>query len=102
MTEADDRLRALFAADEPPARDPAFSAAVLEALAKQRLRDELLVHAGATLIGGAALWALWPVLQPVLVETSQVLFTTVATLALAAASVWILGGRLGATVGPPR
>ncbi len=100
MSEADDRLRALFAADEPPARDPAFSAAVLEVLARKRFRDELIIHAGLTLIGGAALWALWPVVQPLLVQTSRSLFTTAAALALAAVAVWTFGARLVPAFGP--
>jgi len=32
----DDRLKALFAYDEPPARDPAFSAAVMEKIMRRR------------------------------------------------------------------
>lgn len=98
MSDADDRLRALFAADEPPARDPAFSAAVVEALARRHFLADLALLAGASLVGGLSLWALWPVIQPALVQTSQSLAPAVTVLALAAGLVVMLGGRSAVTL----
>ena len=39
--DADDRLKTLFAQDEPPARDPAFSAAVMAEIARRRFLDDV-------------------------------------------------------------
>jgi hypothetical protein len=99
MTDADDRLRALFAEDEPPARDPAFSAAVIEAIVRRRFLVDLGMLTGLSGVGGAALWALWPVVQPLLVNTSQSLFPVAGLLAVAAAAVLVLGGRPSETLG---
>ena len=93
MTDADGRLRALFAQDEPPARDPAFSSAVMEGIVRRRFMIDLAMLSGVSAVGGASLWALWPVVQPLLVNTSQNLFPVAGLLALAASVVLILGGR---------
>lgn len=66
MTSPDDRLKALFAADAPPARDPAFTTAVMADVARARLRGELMVHGTVSLIGAAVLAVLWPVVAPVI------------------------------------
>jgi hypothetical protein len=94
MSDADARLKALFADDAPPARDPAFSAVVMEALARRRFRTDLALLAGASAVGGLALWALWPVFQPLVTDTSQALFPAVAVLAAAAGLILVLNGRL--------
>ena len=94
MTDTDDRLRALFAADEPPARDPAFSAAVMEAVMRRRFLLDMALLAGATAVGALVLWALWPAIQPWLVEMSAGLAPVAAALALGIGVVVILGGRL--------
>ena len=60
----DDRLKALFAYDEPPARDPAFSSAVIEELMRRRFLADVAMLSGVSALGGTALWALWPSLQP--------------------------------------
>jgi hypothetical protein len=66
----DDRLKALFARDEPPARDPAFSSAVMEELVRRRFLMDVATLSGVSVLGGTALWALWPSLQPVVVVFS--------------------------------
>jgi len=71
MTQADDRLKVLFAEDEPPTRDPAFSAAVMAEIARRQFRDDVILLSGATLVGGVVLWALWPSLTPVVTSLSQ-------------------------------
>lgn len=92
MDEADDRLRALFAQDEPPARDPRFQAAVMEAVIRRELRADMAVLAGAAAVGALALWALWPVLHPAIVALSHELAPAAAALAAAAGAVLILRG----------
>ncbi|MFN3585093.1 hypothetical protein [Phenylobacterium sp.] len=99
MNEADDRLRALFALDEPPARDPAFSAEVMAAVMRRELLADVAVLSGAAFVGALALWALWPVLEPTLVAMSRGLAPTAAALALAAGALAILGGRPRAALG---
>ena len=66
MTDADDRLRALFAQDEPPARDPAFSSAVMAEIARRAFLAEMATLSGVTALGGLVLWAVWPVVAPAL------------------------------------
>lgn len=99
MDDVDDRLRALFALGEPAARDAAFSAAVMEAVARRRLLGDLLLLAGASLVGAVALWAVWPALQPAIVSVSQGLAPGVAILALLVCAGVILSGRAGAVLG---
>ena len=94
MTDADARLKALFAEDEPPARDPAFSTAVMAEVARRRFVADMGLLAIATAAGGFALWALWPVLSPMITTLSQGLVPVVGCLALAAAAVAVLDGRL--------
>jgi len=103
MTDAENRLKALFAEDEPPARDPAFAAAVMAEIARQRFLADMGLLAAAATAGGFVLWALWPVLSPMLTTVSQGLVPVVACLTLAATAVAVLDGRLvpgGAPRGP--
>lgn len=93
MTHADDRLKALFAQDLPPARDPAFQAAVMERVARRQLAGDLALLGGVAVAGAAALWGLWPTLQPALVATSQGLAPVAAALALGLGALLILGAR---------
>ncbi|MEO8114543.1 MAG: hypothetical protein ABI655_09185 [Phenylobacterium sp.] len=99
MSNADDRLKALFALDEPPARDAAFSAVVMEAVARRRLLGDLVLLGGASAVGGVALWAAWPTLQPAIVAISQGLAPGAAVLALLLCAGVILSGRAGAILG---
>ena len=89
----DDRLKALFAYDEPPARDPAFSAAVMEKIMRRRFLADMAVLSGVSALGGAALWALWPSLQPVVMAIAQGLAPAVVAGALALGAGVVLGGR---------
>lgn len=89
----DDRLRALFAYDEPPARDPAFSSAVMEQVMRRRFMADMAFLSGVSALGGTALWALWPSLQPVLVTVSQGLAPAMVAGALALGAVVVLSGR---------
>jgi hypothetical protein len=60
MTESERLLAELWADDEPPMRDTAFSLAVMEAVAKRRFRRGLANLAAVTVAMGAVVWALAP------------------------------------------
>lgn len=94
MTEADARLRALFAEDEPPVRDPAFSTAVMAEVARRRFVADVGLLGVAAVAGGFVLWAAWPALSPLIATTSAGLVPVMACLTLAATAVAVLDGRL--------
>ena len=60
MTESERLIAELWAADEPPMRDAAFSLAVMEGVAKRRFRRGLASLAAMTLAMGAVMWGLAP------------------------------------------
>ena len=99
MSHDDDRLKALFALDEPAGRDPAFSTAVMEQLARRQFIEEVAVLLLLSVGGGVGLWILWPVLQPMLVTLSQGFAPAVGAIAVGVCAWIILGGRLGAAPG---
>lgn len=90
----DDRLKALFAADEPPAFDPAFSAAVIGKLARRRLLVDLAGLSGAAALGGLILWAVWPSLEPLVSHLGEGMAPVAACATLAAAVLLSLEGRV--------
>jgi hypothetical protein len=93
MTQADDRLKGLFAVDEPPARDPAFSTAVIEQVMRQRLREDVALLTAVSIVFAGVLWLVWPILQPALVSVSQGLAPALGAIGLAFCAAMILGGR---------
>jgi len=94
MTPADDRLTALFAQDEPPSHDPAFSAAVMERLVRRRWLQDMAFLAGLSGLGGLVLWSVWPVMQPALTAVSGALAPAAFGVALALSAVAVLGGQV--------
>jgi hypothetical protein len=99
MTQADDRLKTLFALDEPAARDAVFSTAVMEKVMRRRFQEDVALLSGLSVVGGGALWVLWPTLQPVVVSLSQGLAPALGAIALAAGALVILGGRSVSALG---
>ena len=99
MTQADDRLKALFAQDAPVPRDVAFSTAVMEKVMRRRFQEDVALLSGVSLVGGGAFWLLWPTVQPALVSISQGFAPALGGIALAACVLMILGGRPAAAVG---
>jgi len=89
----DHRLKALFAYDEPPQRDPAFSSAVMAEVMRRRFLADVAVLSGVSALGGTALWALWPSLQPALVAISQGLAPAIVAGALVVCAGMIISGR---------
>jgi hypothetical protein len=95
MTTSDDRLKALFAADLPPARDPAFQANVLAALVRRRFLGELGLISAASALGAVALGVLWPTLGPVLARLGRDLAPAAIALAVAVSILALASGRSG-------
>jgi hypothetical protein len=83
MTADDARLKALFSGDEPSARDPAFSAAVLEAVIRRKFASDMGLIAGGSALLAAALWFAWPVVQPMLAPLGEIALPVAAGLTLA-------------------
>ena len=88
---ADDRLKALFAQDEPPQRDAVFNTEVMAKVMRLRLRDEVAMLSGVSVIGAGALWLVWPTLQPGLLALSQGLAPAAGALAVAGCATLIAG-----------
>jgi hypothetical protein len=99
MTQADDRLKALFSQDEPPARDAVFSTAIMEKIVRRRFQEDVALLCGVSVVGGGALWGVWPTLQPALVAMSQGLAPALGAVALAFCAAMILGGRPSSAFG---
>lgn len=99
MTDRDDRLRLLFAQDEPPRRDPAFTMAVMVRVARRRFLTDLGVLFVLALLGGTVLWSAWPALATNLVPLGEALSPVIACLTLAATAIILLEGRLTAARG---
>jgi hypothetical protein len=93
MPSADDRLKALFAQDEPPPRDPAFSTQVMERVMRRRFQEEVAWLSVLALGGAGALWVLWPILQPTLVALSRGFAPALGAIVLAVGAWIVLGGR---------
>ena len=93
MTQADDRLKALFAEDQPPAQDATFTMGVMEKVMRQRFREDVALLSGVSVVGAGAMWLVWPTLQPALVAVSQGLSPAVGAIGLAICALMILGGR---------
>lgn len=99
MTDADERLRALFAEDAPPQRDLAFTADAMAALARRRFLENLVCLAGLASLGGLALWGAWPMIAPLVGVASPALAPVAGALTLAAVAVTMLGGPVAAMLG---
>lgn len=63
MTEPDILLRELFAADEPPARDPVFVAATMAKVARRRFHLQVLALVPTAVALGAVCWSVAPMLS---------------------------------------
>ena len=89
----DQRLKAAFAFDEPPARDYAFTAGVMQRVALRRLWLKLLLLVPPTLAAMAVLWAVAPQLEPLAASAFQGLqpvFAAVSVSLFLAAAGWRL------------
>ena len=90
----DERLAALFAAEQPPARDPGFQAAVLAAMARQRFVADMLLMATLATLAAVGLWLIWPILAPTLVALGQGLAPALAAVIAAGSILAVTTGRI--------
>ena len=93
MTQADDRLKALFAQDEPAVRDTVFSTTVMEKVMRRRFQEDVAMLSAVSSVGAGALWFVWPMLQQALVAVSQGLAPALGAVALAACVVLVVSAR---------
>lgn len=99
MTDADNRLKALFGKDEPSARDPLFVSGVMATLARRRFLSDLAGLAGVTILGALILWAVWPELASVIQALGPELSTFAAALVVAATAVVLADGHVTSALG---
>jgi hypothetical protein len=90
VNNADDQLRDLFAQDEPPPRDPAFSMAVMARIARRRFLSEVGILSLVSVIGGTVLWSAWPALAANLGPLIGGLSPVIACAILAIAAVILM------------
>jgi hypothetical protein len=86
-------LEALFADDLPPYHDLAFEAGVMKRVARRRLALELAWGALVAAISALILWALGPVLVPVLKPVGQTLLIFAPLVAVAATAAFLIHPR---------
>jgi hypothetical protein len=97
MTNADERLAALWAMDAPPARDPVFEAALALRIERRRWLRSAVDTALLAVAGLVAVWAAWPFLVSGLGWAGPML-TIAVTFGLAVWSFdrtlehWVFGG----------
>lgn len=99
MTQADDRLKALFAQDEPPVRDTVFSTVVMEKVVRRQFQEEVAMLCAVSVVGAGVLWLVWPMLLRALVAISQGLAPALGAIALAACVAMVLGARPSSALG---
>jgi len=90
MIDPDTALAALWARDEPPARDPAFVRATLARVGRRRLIHELLDYAALGVPALAILWAAWPSLAGLVPQAIRLLSVSGPGLVCVAAIALVL------------
>jgi hypothetical protein len=93
MTQVDDRLKALFAQDEPAVRDTGFSASVMEKVMRRQFQEEVALLCVVSLVGASVLWLVWPMLLRALVAISQGLAPALGAVAVAGCVLMMLGAK---------
>lgn len=86
-------LEALFALDTPPAHDPMFVMAVTQRVLRRRLVRDLLGGVFTSAVSALLLWALGPVLAPVLKPVADTLLLFMPLLTIAAVVLWLTHPR---------
>lgn len=82
MTPSDERLKALFNQDLPPARDVVFQEAVRQALLRKVLWQDISILAAACGAGAVFLWMLLPVFEPMLIGLGRLVTPGVVMLVM--------------------
>jgi hypothetical protein len=83
----EDRLSAFLNADRPPARDLAFEAVVMQRVFGRRLVATLMTVGALAAALGVVLWALAPLLTPLIESIGALLGPVAAALTLGAAAL---------------
>jgi hypothetical protein len=93
MSEAERLLSDLWAADEPAARDHAFTLSVMEKVERRRFLLGMGSLLAAAFAAGAALWALAPEIETMLAAVTPVSLAPAVGPAVVAAvaAAWLLG-----------
>lgn len=89
MTDADARLKAWMGTQVPAARDPWFRIALMERMARRRLRRRLTVVGAAGVAGAVLLAPLAPTLSRL--SANGVLLPLAGVLVAVAATGWAIG-----------
>lgn len=86
------RLNAFFAAEEPPARDPAFEAVLMARLERRRLFDLISDYLTPVVAALAVLFALWPAITRMslaAMEANAYAAPIALSFAVVAATYWV-------------
>lgn len=97
---AEQTLSALFLEQAPPPRDLAFEARVAERIAARRAVATAAALLPWTIAASVLLWAIGPLVMPIVDGLGQTLVPAAAILALTALTVWLAtaaGRRLAPT-----
>lgn len=87
------RLAAFFAADEPPARDPAFEGGVMLRLHLRRYIDLLFEWLTPAIAAISVTWAMWPALVRVsskFADVAGIALPVALAAAIVAGSYWTM------------
>lgn len=96
---ADRALAAFFAEASPPARDLAFEARVAGKIARRRAMATVGALVPWTIAASVLLWALGPLLAPVVESLAETLAPAATILALTVLTV-VMGGAAGRRLSP--
>lgn len=91
--DREERLAAFFAADEPPAHDPAFERAVATRLWMRRYVDLAFEWLTPAIAAIAVTWAMWPALVRIglrFADTAGVVLPVALAAAIVGGSYWLM------------
>jgi hypothetical protein len=96
MSDADDRLKALFAAEAPPAHDPAFVLETARLIQRRRFWMELAAGVPWLIATSAILWAATPWLEAISRPAASLMTLIAPAVAVAIGAVLVASPRSGA------
>jgi hypothetical protein len=96
MSDSDDRLKALFALDAPPAHDPAFVLETARRIQVRRFWLELAAGVPWLVAASAILWASAPWLHLISRPAAGLMAALIPATAVAIGAIVLTGPRSGA------